>query len=211
MKNRLHSFISGRYIKGNSLIHRIDARVKVFFLLLISIYLLNSINFLYPTIFFAVAIIISRINPIHIFKKILPILWLIAITFGLHFFIPPHNIEYGYIVAIRLLLLFGWATLLTATTEIKKLAIAITWYSYPLKLFGVSPENVGNLITLSLNFFPIIFEEADTIIKENKLKNGNEKFKKYKKKINFIKKLESFCSLFLIRILKRAENIDTDI
>ncbi len=192
--NIAHQFLLGRYLQGNSIIHRIDARIKIFILMLFSISLFFIKSFICPFILLIIVIGVSRIKFQRIFKGVIPILWLMGFTFIFHSFIPPGNIEYALQISLRLLLLFCWATVLTVTTTNIELCKAISWYAGPMKIFKVSPENVALTFSLALRFFPIILEEADCIIKAQRLRKG--------------KSLVSFCTVFMIRVLRRARNIE---
>jgi energy-coupling factor transporter transmembrane protein EcfT len=50
-----------------------------------------------------------------------------------------------------------------------------------------------------LRFFPIILEEADSIIKAQKLR---------KEKLSIKEKLEAFCTAFMARVLRKAKDIE---
>ena len=177
-------------------------RIKILFLIVISfsLLLINRIEkFSYAFILLIAVIIISKIKIKNIFKGIVPIIWLIGISFILHSLIPPRNIGYAVEISLRLLLIFCWATIMTATMPNIQLAKAISWYAYPLKIFGISPENVALTFSLSLRFFPVILEEADSIIKAQRLR---------KEKLKFTKRIEAFCSVFMVRVLNKASSIE---
>ncbi|MFC2062276.1 energy-coupling factor transporter transmembrane component T family protein [Elusimicrobiota bacterium] len=200
--NIANQFLLGRYSRGNSIIHKLDARVKIFFLVLISLSLFitkQAYDFIYPLAVLILVVLISRIKIMRLLRGIVPILWLVSISFALHSLIPPKNIEYALEISLRLILLFCWATVLTATTEVMELGKAVSWFLKPLKIFKLSPESIALTFSLALRFFPIILEEADSILKAQRLRN---------KKLGFIKKLESFCTVFLIRVLRRAQGIE---
>lgn len=203
--NIVRQFLLERYTCGDSVIHRLDARIKLFFLVLISfsLFLTAKIEiFSYPFVLLVLVIAISRIKVSCFLKGIIPIIWMIGFIIILHSLIPPGNMEYGLKISIRLLLLFLWATVLTVTTPSSELGKVISWYARPLRIFKISPENIGLTFSLSLRFFPIILEEAQTIIRVHKLSN---------RKLTLKEKIESFCTVFFTRVLKRARSIETDI
>jgi energy-coupling factor transporter transmembrane protein EcfT len=200
--NIAHKFLFGRYCNGNSPVHRLDARIKLAFIMLISFsfFFMSSVyEFIYPFTFLVVVILISRLKPLNVLRGIIPILWLMGFSFIFHCLIPPRNIEYALEISLRLLLLFCWATILTATTANIELAKAIAWYAGPLKIFKISPEDIALTFSLSLRFFPIILEEAEEVIKAHSLRN---------EKLGFLEKIEAFCIAFMIRVLNKARNIE---
>ncbi len=195
-------FLLGRYTHSNSLIHRMDGRVKIFVLISLSIsffFISNLSDFIYPAALFLIAVILSGIGLRNIIRGMIPVFWLIIFSFIFHSLIPPRNMEYAVEISIRLLLLFLWASLMTATTPNIEIGKSVSWYLWPLKIFKVAPENVALTFSLSLRFFPIVLEEADSIMKAQKLR---------KEKMRLKKRLESFCTVFIIRVLKRAKNIE---
>lgn len=200
--NIARQFLLGRYTYGDSVIHHLDPRIKILFLVVVSIslfFISNIQSFIYPFILLIMAVITSKIKFSAIFKGVVPILWLVGFSFVFHSFFPPRNIEYAFEISLRLLLLFCWATVMTTTTPNAELGKAVSWYAGPLKVLKVSPENVALTFSLSLRFFPIILEEADSIIKAQRLR---------KEKLGFKQRLESFCTVFMIRVLKKAQSIE---
>jgi len=200
--NIARRFLLGRYLSGDSVIHKLDSRVKIFFLFLVSIslFFVNSITeYILPFVLLLAVIYLSKIKFAIVIKGIIPIFWLTGFTFFFHAVIPPHNINTGILICSRILLLFGWASVLTASTPAVELGKAIAWYLKPFKIFGISSKSAALTFSLALRFFPIILEEADGVIRAQQLRGENLSIKK---------RLENFCTVFFVRILKKANNIE---
>ncbi|MFW6134009.1 MAG: energy-coupling factor transporter transmembrane component T family protein [Elusimicrobiota bacterium] len=200
--NIARQLLLGRYFKGNSPVHKIDPRIKILFLFLIScsVFFISEIEkLIYHLGLLVFIVFLSRIKTSRFIKGIVPILWLIVFTFIMHFIIPPRRVEYAALISMRLIVLFSWASVLTITTPAGDLGNSIAWFIKPLKIIGISPEYVSFTFSLSLRFFPIILEEADSILKAQKSRIN---------KLSLREKIESFCTTFMIRVLKRARGIE---
>ncbi|MFH1414619.1 MAG: energy-coupling factor transporter transmembrane component T [Elusimicrobiota bacterium] len=200
--NIASNFLLGRYRYGETPIHSIDARVKIFLLFIVSIslFFINTVSgYAYPFFLLAVVVYMAKVRIITLIRGIMPVIWIMAFTFLLHALIPPRNIEYAVVVSVRLILIFCCATLLTATTTSIGLSKAISWYLGPLRVFGLSPEKTAFVFSLSLRFFPIILEEAESILKAQRLRHDN---------LGFLARVEAFITVFMIRALKRAGSIE---
>ena len=82
----------GRYLPGDSFLHRMDPRVKLvllFFFLLLIFFVDNAAGFAALT-FSVVLLMIFSAVPIGMqLRSIRPILWIVLFTFGVHLFMTP--------------------------------------------------------------------------------------------------------------------------
>ncbi len=196
------TFLFGRYTPGGSFAHRLDARVKILILFAISVSLFMSVTpglFLVSSVFLYGAVFFSGIKICIFLKSMLPVLWLVILTLLLHAVLPPSQPELAAAISLRIVLLVGWASLLTATTPAMDIGRAMAWFLYPLKAVGVSPSSVALTFMLAMRFFPIMLEEAESIMKAQKLRP---------EKLKLRVKIESFCTVFMIRVMKRASSIE---
>ncbi len=194
-------FILGRYLPGTSLMHRIDGRVKIITMVFISVAVFMATLPQHLLISFVGLLIIipfSGMKPISLLKGIVPIVWIAAFTAAVHL----RNPEMAVLMSGRIIILFLWATVLTSTTEVTGLSSAVAWFIRPLRFTGISPEKTALTFSIALRFFPFVLEEAESIIKAQKIRA--EKFP-------LKKKVESFSIAFIIRLLKKAQAIDDSI
>ncbi len=169
----------GQYYPGESAVHRLDPRCKLFAALcLISALLLSYSPLLLAafTVLFLVIIQRARLPFALVIKNVRPFLWLFAITWIIHLFwtsgriiwtIPGINAAityegavWGGIYVARLALLITAAALLTLTTSPIELADALERVLRPLKRFRVPTHELSLMLTLSLRFIPTLMEEA---------------------------------------------------
>ena len=182
MLNGLQNITIGRYFPSDSIIHRMDPRIKFF--LVISLMIFAAISPSSYTIFFigffSIALgTLSRI-PFKVFiKGLKPFLFLFLFTFLFHLFLTPgkpvhhfflgtisvthEGFQQGVIINFRLIVLIYLSCILTLTTSPQKMVNAIEWYLSPLRLFGFPVKNFSMIILISLKFIPILLEETGKV------------------------------------------------
>ena len=83
----MNSMIIGKYVPGDSLIHRLDPRTKLLFMFIyVFIVFLANNGWTYGllTFFTCVLLLLSRIPFSFMVKGLKPVLWIIVFTFLLH-------------------------------------------------------------------------------------------------------------------------------
>jgi len=179
----------GQYIPGESIIHRLDPRVKIGFAVVLSILILKGEMLTAATISaFLVALIpISRLTPRHIAKALKPMLFFFVFLFLLHLFftdgtpIPPFpswrvTVTYeglfrGLITTWQFILLILSASILTMTTSPTELVSGIERLLRPLKALKIPSHDIAIMISIALRFVPTFLEEIDRI-KEAQMARG---------------------------------------
>ncbi len=190
----------GRYTEGESILHRADARAKLFFILSVSaaLFITSGLRgFAAPALLFIAAAAFSGTPPLRLLRGLAPVIWLLLFTFLLNYFAA--SLDRAVFFSLRLLILFSWASLFTATTRAADTGRAIAWYLKPLRVLGISPERTAFAFTMALRFFPLVLEEAESILKAQKVKPV---------KLSPVRKLTAFCSVFMIRVLRKADAIE---
>ena len=178
MLNSLENIMIGRYLHRDSLLHKMDSRLKFF--LVVS--LMVATSFFAPGYpFLLIAFVsffigmLSRISLAVLIKGIKPFLFLFTFIFLFHSFLTPgrpvsifflksigvtyEGLQHGIMIDLRLVILIYLSSILTLTTSPKKIIFAIEWFLSPLKLFGFQLENLSMIILISLKFIPILFNE----------------------------------------------------
>lgn len=174
----------GQYFPGNSIIHRLDARLKIISLLffLIAIFIFDSpLDYTIWTIILIGIILLSRIPLKLYYGSLKPILIIIIFTFILHavsgeevlyswwiFKITSDGLIKGGFICLRLLLLVLASAALTFTTQSLVLADALESLMKPLKILRVPTHELAMMMTIALRFIPTLLEETDKIIKAQK-------------------------------------------
>ncbi len=173
----------GQYIPGDSLIHRLDPRIKI----LITILMITALFFIgtFPgfavfLVYVIMVIIISKLPMKRVIKGLKPVFFLIILTFVLHIFltkggqvlwewgflsIEETGLYTGLFMVSRIFLLIMFTSLLTLTTSPLKLTDGIEYLLSPLKRFGVPASELAMMMTIALRFIPTLLEEAEKIMK----------------------------------------------
>jgi len=174
----MDKMILGRYIPGNSLIHRLDPRSKLlamFLFVLIIFWANNLITNLLLFVFTFFLILISRV-PIGFFVKGLrSMVFLVAFTtmFQLLFTTAGTPIVQFYFIRItdiglvqagiifsRFVLIIFFSTLLSLTTMPLSLADAVESLLKPLSAFKFPVHEVGLMLSMSLRFVPTLMDDT---------------------------------------------------
>ncbi|MCQ2551622.1 MAG: energy-coupling factor transporter transmembrane protein EcfT [Clostridia bacterium] len=207
----------GQYYPGNSLIHRLDARLKIIVALLfiVELFVVNNFyGFVIATLALAIVVAVSRVPVGFIFRGLKPILIILLFTFALNIFLVKgtplwqwHSITITYegvntalFMGVRLILLIAGTSLLTLCTKPLALTDGIEKLLYPLSKLGVPTHEIAMMMTIALRFIPTLLEETDKIMKAQQARGADFEsgniFKKIKNLIPIIVPL--FVSAFRI-------------
>ena len=184
----------GQYIAGKSVIHKMDARLKLILTLLYIILLFlitKPVSYLIVIALTVFVILISRISVKYFLTGLKPMLVIIMFTviinlfftagtpiwqadiFGLGVKITKEGVKMGVAILIRLTLLVCGTSLLTLTTSPIMLTDAIESVLSPLKIFKVPSHEIAMMMSIAIRFIPTISEEADKIIKAQKARGAD--------------------------------------
>ena len=180
----------GRYIPGDSFLHRMDPRVKIvllFFYLLLVFFVENAAGFLVLGVSIALLMIVSQVPLGMQLRSIRPILWIVLFTFGVHLFMTPgtelfsvgplsatwEGLTRGVYIGLRLILLILLSTLLTLTTSPLRLTDGLEALLSPLRRVGVPVHELSMMMTIALRFIPTLLEELDRIMKAQKARGAD--------------------------------------
>lgn len=163
----LNSFTIGSYYETNSLIHRINPLIKIVCSLLSIIALVTSNSFV---LIFSIMIIVSLIVylskiPIKLFTKSFFKLKYFLISILLINIIFSGSVVTGFLVVIKMLIIIVISEILLFTTKIKDMIIGLQMFLCPLKIFKISVNKIAFSLAFAIHFIPILFEQANQIIK----------------------------------------------
>ena len=182
----MDNMILGRYIPGNSIIHRLDPRSKLvamILLIIIAFWVNNPITNLILFIATGIFVILSEIPLSFFIKGLRSMFFLIAFTtlFQLFFIsggqvlfemgfikITSYGIEQAGIIFCRFVLIIFFSTLLTLTTMPLSLATAVESLLGPLKRFKVPVHEIGLMLSMSLRFVPTLMDDTIRIMNAQK-------------------------------------------
>jgi energy-coupling factor transport system permease protein len=174
----------GRYVQGDSVLHKLDPRMKVilFILYMCALFMANTpiamISAFAVILFLA---LLSKLNPIEILRSVRPIVFIMMFIFVINILtirsgdtlwswgilkVTSGGLEKAVMLAFRLLLLIlATSLLLSLTTTPLKLADALEALGSPLKVFKVPVNEMAMTISIALRFIPTLAEETDKIMK----------------------------------------------
>ena len=182
----MDNMILGRYIPGNSIVHRLDPRSKLVAMILLIMIVFWANNPITNLILFVVTGIFVALSevPLSFFiKGLRSMFFLIAFTtlFQLFFIsggqvlfemgfikITSYGIEQAGIIFCRFVLIIFFSTLLTLTTMPLSLATAVESLLGPLKRFKIPVHEIGLMLSMSLRFVPTLMDDTIRIMNAQK-------------------------------------------
>lgn len=178
----LRDITLGQYYQSDSVIHKLDPRVKLVstIVFIVSLFVVNHfIGYLIAGLFLAIVIKISKVPFKFVVRGMKSIVVLLAITVIFNLFLTPgeavitvwklkitrEGIEIAVKMAIRLVFLIIGSSIMTLTTTPNNLTDGLESLMKPLKIFHVPVHEVAMMMAIALRFIPILLEETDKIMK----------------------------------------------
>ncbi len=180
----------GQYFPGNSLIHRMDARMKIVLMVLVMVSVFLCYNYYSMGLALCVTLLpvfLSKIKLSVILKGMKPILFIVLLTTLLNLFygsgeplvsfgifkITLAGIHNAVFMALRITLLVIIGMMLTYTTTPTQLTDAIESLLKPLTLFKLDIHSLAMTMTIALRFIPILIEEVEKIMAAQKSRGAD--------------------------------------
>ncbi len=215
------SITLGQYYQTDSILHRLDPRVKLVatFAYIISLFVVNSFfGYIIAGIFLGTMIILSNVPFRYIVRGMKAILFLLLITMTFNLFLTPGEIlvQFGIFkitreglifaikMGIRLSFLIIGSSLMTLTTTPNQLTDALESLLGPLKKVHVPVHEISMMMSIALRFIPILMEETDKIMKAQIARGADFESK------NFLKRIKSLVPLLVplfISAFRRANDL----
>lgn len=172
----------GQYFPGDTIIHRLDPRIKIIIisLFITSLFFINSfLPYVFILAFILSVIKISKLPLKFILKGLKPLYFIILITFTINLFmtrgevitelgpltITKEGLYQAVFMALRLIFLITGTSLLTLTTSPIALTDGIEKLLNPFKRIGLPAHELAMMMTIALRFIPTLLEETDKIMK----------------------------------------------
>ena len=187
----MSSMTFGRYSFCDTYVHRLDARNKIFLMILFMVgiffqFHMWSTALVMSGLYLVILIIIMLVSKVSLFSlfKSLGGLWvLIIFLMAIYIFIPNNNYylkeafhigslsvkwdafcQSGYIV-MRLVLMIALTMILTSTTKPMDMTYAFEWYMTPLKPIHFPVHEIAMTLSIALRFIPTLLDETERIMK----------------------------------------------
>ena len=180
----------GQYFPGNSLVHKMDARMKIILTvaLIVAIFICKTLPSLAVIVLASIALVlVSKIPLKTVYKSIKPLGIIILFTAILNLFygkgepliqiwklkIIEAGIMTAVFMAIRIISLVVISSLLTYTTSPNELTDALERLMKPLKIFKIDVHSISMTMTIALRFIPTLIEEIDKIMSAQKSRGAD--------------------------------------
>ena len=172
----------GQYYPAESVIHRLDPRVKFTgtIVMIVSLFVFDSFwGFVPAAVFLGLVIALSKVPLKYIFKGLKPMLFLLIFMMLMNLFLTPGEVIWQWwkiditregvnmagFMGLRLVFLVTGSSMMTYTTTPTALTGGMERAFAPLKLFRVPVHEVAMMMSIALRFIPILLEETDKIMK----------------------------------------------
>lgn len=173
----------GIYQPGDSVIHKLHPGVKIAALLILFISVIQTDSLLgygVLLLFMAASVALSGLPPKTVFAPVRQLLWFFLIIFLMNTcFYGPENpwfrlwifqpsqegMMQGIHVVARVFFMLVFSNVLTVTTAPLAITEAIESLLFPLRIIGIPVGQIAMILSVAVQFIPILFEEAEMIRK----------------------------------------------
>ena len=180
----------GQYYAKDSVIHRLDPRVKITgtFAYLVLLFLIKDIiGFGFVVLCLAGLIAASGVPFRFIMRGMKPIMFILVFTFCINIFlykgtiiwqlgfltITKEGLRQAVFIAARLALLIFGTSLLTYTTKPMALTDGCEAILRPFARIGVPAHEIAMMMSIALRFIPTLLEETDKIMKAQQARGAD--------------------------------------
>ena len=180
----------GQYYPVESVIHRLDPRVKIIgtFIYLIMLFFVKSfLGFLFVAAVLAMVIAASKVKPSFIARGLKPIFFILVFTFIINMFmykgtvlfslgplsVTDTGLSFATFLAVRLILLIFGTSLLTYTTKPMQLTDGFEAILRPFSKIGIPAHEIALMMSIALRFIPTLLDETDKIMKAQQARGAD--------------------------------------
>lgn len=179
----------GQYYPTDSIIHKLDPRIKIAFTLvyIVMLFVIDNIwGYLFAFIILFSLIYASKIPVKYLFKGIKAIIFIIIITVALNMFLTPgevifkfyfvqitlQGVEMAVKMAVRLVFLVVGTSLLTLTTSPIDLTDGLEFYFRHIPFLKKYAHELSMMMSIALRFIPTLMDETSKIMKAQKARGA---------------------------------------
>ena len=220
----MNNFVFGKYLPLNSIIHKLDPRIKIIalFIMMVAIFTVNNWwAYLLLGIIILSMIFLSKLSISFVIKAFKPMIFMLLFLLVINaltiktgtvlFSIASLNIYSDAIIntlfiVVRLLLMIMVTTCLTATTKPLDLTLGLEYILAPLSIIKFPTHEVAMMISIALRFIPTIIEETMRIMDAQKSRGVDFEEGSIKEKITAI--LSLIVPLFSVAFERAYELAD---
>jgi energy-coupling factor transport system permease protein len=189
--------VIGQYIPTGSMLHRIDPRVKLLAVVLLSVAFMVQqmlIVLTFGLFFILVLYILARIDLRHAVRSLVPIVPLFVFVLVLQLLFYPHRqaiqaggqvvwhwqgiwiswasfVSMGTLV-VRMVSIVLLLTLYTSLSDISDLTHGVEGLLHPFQRFGFPSHEVAMVVVVSFRFVPMLGQELERLMKAQAARGG---------------------------------------
>lgn len=216
--------VLGSYVPLNSVLHRLDPRMKLLLCVwyVVLVFFANSwLTAGWLLVVLGGAMVASKVSIHQYWSGIKPLAWVILFTVAFQVLFSSGGKEYWHwgimsitqdglvnslIIFFRFMVIITASTVLTATTPTLRIADGLDWYMRPLKYLKVPVNQITLMLSIALRFIPTIMNEAGKIISAQR--SRGMKFNEGSL-VQRIKHLTPILIPLFVNSFKRAEDLAT--
>lgn len=220
----MEKMIFGRFIPGNSFVHKLDPRSKLLFVFtfIVIVFLANNITtYAVLLVFTLLIIMLSRIRLYFLINGLKPVIFLMAFTLILHLLmtkegevlldlgfikIYEEGLRQGIFISVRFLVLVFMTSILTLTTSSISITDGLETLLNPFKKLKLPVHELALMMSIALRFIPTLMDETDKIMKAQMARGSDLSAGPLKNRLKAVVPL--LVPLF-ISAFKRAEDLAT--
>lgn len=220
----MEKMIFGRFIPGDSFVHKLDPRSKLIFVfafIIVVFFANNTPTYIALFVFTLLIIFMSQIKMYFLINGLKPVLILMVFTFLLQIFftkggpllyewkfihIYEEGIRQGIYISVRLLILVFVTSILTLTTSPISITDGLEVLLNPLKKIHLPVHELALMMSISLRFIPTLMDETDKIMKAQMARGSDLTTGPIKERVKAVVPL--LVPLF-VSAFKRAEDLAT--
>ncbi|MCR5686406.1 MAG: energy-coupling factor transporter transmembrane protein EcfT [Lachnospiraceae bacterium] len=180
----------GQYYPTESVLHRLDPRVKLWGTLLyvMSLFLFQSFaGYIVASVFLVSLIIMSHVPVKFMLRGLKAVFVILAVTAVLNVFMTPGRVLVSFwkikitieglrtaaFMVIRLVFLITGSSIMTLTTTPSDLTDGLEKGLGWLKIFRVPVHEIAMMMSIALTFIPVLLEETDRIMKAQQARGAD--------------------------------------
>lgn len=180
----------GQYYQADSVIHRLDPRVKLMATLVYIVSLFLTENFIaygIAALFLIVMIVLSKVPFRFMIRGMKPILFLMLLTVLINLFtatgeklvsfwvftITVEGVKRAVLMVFRLSFLVIGSSIMTLTTTPNHLTDGLEKGLGFLRVIRVPVHEIAMMMSIALRFIPILVEETDKIMKAQQARGAD--------------------------------------
>lgn len=150
----------GQYRSKKSVIHSLDARIKIIYVIVLGILsfaIKSKFEIIIFSVFMLCVVLLSKMSLRELIKNLRPFYFIFIFLLLMYLIFSRSQLILGLRYIWRFLMLIIISVLLTYTTTIHGLIAAIEKLSKPLKMFKIKPRNIAVMISIAVRFIPLMF------------------------------------------------------